>query len=128
VPPLGGIKEGIVAGGGDGDGENCRGALFSCCLPRDELTFTASPSSSDELDSDDSEDDDDDGEDECSGRVFVVGSVIFVVVVGVSSSLESEDESDDELEETALLLRFLILFLCVAGFVAAGGILAISKC
>jgi hypothetical protein len=59
--------------------------------------------------------------------IFVVGSAIFVVVVGVSSSLESEEESDDELEETARLLRFLILFLCVGGFVAAGGICAREK-
>ena len=129
MPLFGGRKEGIVAGGGDGEGENCRGALFSCCLPRDELTFAASssPSSSDELESEESDDDDEDeddedGEDECPGSVFVVGSAIFVVVFGVSSLLESEDESDDELEETARLLRFLFLFLCVEGFVAAGDI------
>ena len=125
---MGGRKEGIVAGGGEGEGENRRGALFSCCLPRNELTFAASscPSSSDELESDESDDDeeDDDDDDDERGltRLFVVGSAIFVVVVGVSSSLESDDESDDELEETARLLRFLCLFLCVGGFVAAGGI------
>ena len=120
MPLLGGRKEGIAAGGGEGDGENCRSAL---CLPRDELTFAASssPSSADELDSDESDDEDEDEEDEEGeglGRLFVVGSAIFAVVVGVSSSLES----DDELEETACLLRFLFLFLCVGAFVAAGGI------
>jgi hypothetical protein len=53
VPLSGDRKEGIVAGGGEGDGENRRGALFSCGLPRDELTFASScPSSSDELESD----------------------------------------------------------------------------
>jgi hypothetical protein len=127
VPLLGGRKEGIAAGGGEGDGENRRGALFSCCLPRDELTFAASSSSSssDELESDESDEEDEDEEDEEDeglGRLFVAGSAIFVVVVCVSSSLESNDESDDELEETACLLRFLFLFLCVRGFVAAGGI------
>ena len=128
MPLLGGRKEGIAAGGGEGDGENRLSALFSCCLPRDELTFAASssPSSSDELESDESDDEDEDEsdeEDEGLGRLFAVGSAIFVVVVGVSSLLESDDESDDELEETACLLRFLFLFLCVRGFIAAGGIL-----
>jgi len=125
VPLLGGRKEGIVAGGGEGEGENRRGALFSCCLPRDELTLAASscPSSPDELESDESDDDEEDEEDERDlTTLFVVGSAIFVVVVGDPSSLESDDESDDELEETARLLRFLCLFLCVGGFVAAGGI------
>jgi hypothetical protein len=119
VPLLGGKKEGMVAGGGEGDGENRRGALFSCCRPRDELTFASScPSSSDELESDDEDEEDEDKEDEDDEGL----TRPFVVVVGVSSSLESDDESDDELEETARLLRFLCLFLCVGGFVAAGGI------
>ena len=52
---------------------------------------------------------------------MVAGLATFVVV-GVSSSVESEDESEDELEEAARLLRFLFLFLCARGFVAAGGI------
>jgi hypothetical protein len=119
VPLLGGGKEGIVAGGGEGDGENRRGALFSCCRPRDELTFASSscPSSSDELESDESDDEDEDEEDEEDEGL----TRLFVVVVGVSSSLESDDESDDELEETARLLRFLCLFLCIGGFIAAGG-------
>ena len=127
MPLLGGRKEGIAAGGGEGDGENRCGALLSCCLPRDELTFAAScPSSSDELESDESDDEDEDEEDEedrgLTRLQFVVGSAIFVVVVSVSSLLESDDESDDELEETARLLRFLCLFLCAGSFVAAGGI------
>ena len=93
MPLFGGRKEGIVAGHRDGDGGNRHGVLFSCCLPRDEVTFAASsPSSPDELESDKSDDDeeddenndeeddenndeedDEDGEDEHSGRIFIVG-------------------------------------------------------
>lgn len=49
------------------------------------------------------------------------------MVVGISSSLESDDDSEDELEEAARLLRFLFLFLCAGGFVAAGGIFGEQK-
>ena len=48
----------------------------------------------------------------------------LVVVLGASSSVEQDEEGSDEDEvDAALLLRFLFLFLCVGGFVTAGGIL-----
>lgn len=126
VPPwLEGRNEGSVAGGGDGDTVILRvvmgAAAFSSCLPRAVIGLL--PSSS-ELESED-ESDDSDEEDSSADTCLAIGGGL--TTVGVSSSeLESELE-EDSLEDAALLLRFLFRFLCVGGFVAAGGIGDIAR-
>jgi hypothetical protein len=52
----------------------------------------------------------------------------LIVVLGASSSVVDDDEDDHELVDAALLLRFLFLFLCEGGFVAAGGISDYELC
>lgn len=117
---MGGMKDGIIAGGGEGEGESFQ--EVAC------LTVTAGSASTGELTAEsesDSDDDDDDGESDDSWTGALLGKRTGTFGGFASSDPEEDEESEDDDEEAARLLRFRFLFrfLGAAGLTAAEAIL-----
>jgi hypothetical protein len=119
--PVEGMKDGIVAAGGGGEGDLRLDANCICCVWSGTVVccgvvkgFEVGLTEESELESEsDSEEEDEDSIDSFAA-FFAVNGLLDFGTSSADEDEESEDEDDDE-EEAARLFLFLLRFLPVAG-------------